>query len=219
METLEAVRGRKSIRAFLPKPVPKEIMAQILEASRWAPSGSNGQRWRVTVATGEKCQALAERLVERAREQKPGLPSFQSAPRFQSAPPGERGRTEGRLVGLRQAAEAMGGSLWEVVVIGSYGLYDAPVVVVASHPGSSSGDALQFVTTMLVVSHDLGLGTCWLGYPLSYRDIIREILGIPEEEQISAVVALGYPDPDAPINAFRSSRDGLESFVRWVGYG
>ena len=74
METLEAIRGRKSIRAFLDKPVPKDVIAQVLEASRWAPSGVNRQQWRVTVAAGERCRTLAERLVERARERKPGTP-------------------------------------------------------------------------------------------------------------------------------------------------
>jgi nitroreductase len=112
----------------------------------------------------------------------------------------------------------MGHSFWEAVVVGSYGLYGAPVVIVTSSPESSTGDAVRFVTTMLIVAHDLGLATCWLGYPLSYRDVIHEVLGIPEQEQISAVVALGYPDLDAPINRFRSSREELETFVRWVGY-
>jgi nitroreductase len=212
VETLEAVRGRKSIRAYLPKPVPQEIVAQILEASRWAPSGSNRQRWRVTVATGERCKALAESLVARAREQKPGVPASRAAP------PGERRRTEGLWASLSQAAEAMGSSLREVVEVGSYGLYGAPVVVVVSHSGTSGDDTSRFVTTMLLVAHDLGLGTCWLGIPLHHRDIIHEVLGIPEGERVSAVVALGYPDLDVPINAFRSSREGLETFVRWVGY-
>lgn len=211
METQQAVRDRKSIRAFLPKPVSREIVAQILEVSRWAPSGSNGQRWRVTAATGEKCEELAERLVERAREGKPGTPDRQGQPS------GGYGRRD-RLPGLHQAAEVTGISRWEMVVLGSYSLYHAPVVVIVSNSGTSAGDTIQFVTTMLLVAHDLGLGTCWLGYPLSDRDIIHEILEIPEEEHISAVVALGYPDLDAPINAFRSSRDGLETFVRWVGY-
>jgi nitroreductase len=71
---------------------------------------------------------------------------------------------------------------------------------------------------MLLAAHDLGLGTCWLGYPMSYADVIREVLDLPEEERVGAVVALGYPDPDSPANTYRSSRDELETFVRWVGF-
>jgi nitroreductase len=117
-----------------------------------------------------------------------------------------------------QIAESLGQSLWEFIVLGSYRLYDAPVVMVVSHPGKRGSDVSQFVTTMLIAAHDLGLGTCWLGYPLSYAHLIRQVLEIPEEERISAVVALGYPNPDSPANAYRSPRDGLETFVRWVGF-
>ena len=212
METLDAIRGRKSTRAFLSRPVPKEIIAQILEASRWAPSGSNGQRWRVTVATGAKCGTLQDRLVEKARGQKPRTPGSRDAA-------SDVGRRVNALVAdLLQVAESQGQSLWEFVVLGSYRLYDAPVVMVFSSPGKRGGDVSQLVTTMLIAAHDLGLGTCWLGYPLSYRRLIRQILEMPDGETISAVVALGYPDPDSPANAYRSPRDDLETFVRWVGF-
>lgn len=213
METLEAIRGRKSIRAYLDKPVPKEIIAQVLEASRWAPSGVNRQQWRVTVVTGERCKTLAKRLVERAREREPNTPGSGAG-----GPPDVSRRMVALRADLTRIAQSLGQSLWEFVVLGSYRLYDAPVVVVVSHPGRRGGDIPQFVTTMLVAAHDLGLGTCWLGYPLSYSDLIRQVLEIPDEEQIGAVVALGYPDPDSPANAYRSPRDEPEDFVRWVGY-
>jgi nitroreductase len=91
-------------------------------------------------------------------------------------------------------------------------------VVVVSQPSGGGNDVSQFVTTMLIAAHGLGLGTCWLGYPLSHAELIRQALDIPEEERIRAVVALGYPDPDSPANAYRSPRDGLDAFVRWVGF-
>jgi len=212
METLEAIRGRKSIRAFLPKPVPKDIIVQVLDASRWAPSGNNRQQWRVTVVTGEKCRTLADRLSERARERKPGVSGSTGAP------PDVQKRVSALRADHTRIAESLGQSLWEFIVLGSYRLYDAPVVVVVSHPGKRGSDVSHFVTTMLIAAHDLGLGTCWLGYPLSYADLIHQVLEIPEEERISAVVALGYPDPDSLANAYRSPRDGLETFVRWVGF-
>lgn len=211
MEALEAIRGRKSIRAFLPTPVPREVIAQILEVSRWAPSAVNRQQWRVTVATGELCRTLADRLVEKARQQHPG------APESAGDPPGEPRSANTLVADLTRIAEGLGQSLWEFVVAGSYRLYDAPAVVVVSHPGRRGGDVSQFVTTMLIAAHALGVGTCWLGYPLRYADLIRETLGIPEGEQLGAVVALGYPDPDSPANAYRSPRDELDAVVRWAG--
>ena len=212
METLQAIRDRKSVRAFLPRPVPREVIARVLEASRWAPSGSNRQGWRVTVATGETRRALSERLVERAREVERRLSGTAGA-----APEVVR-RVERLRAQLGRAAEALGCSREEFVVMGSYRLYDAPVVIVVSQRGPRTDAVPIYVTTLLLAAHDQGLGTCWLGYPLSESDAIREVLDIPEEERVAAVVALGYPDPDSPANAFRSERDEVECFCRWVGF-
>ena len=64
MEVTEAIRNRKSTRAFLPKPVDREIITSILECARWAPSGVNSQPWQVAVVTGDtKCQ-LAKALAK-----------------------------------------------------------------------------------------------------------------------------------------------------------
>jgi nitroreductase len=191
--------------------VSKETITQVLEASRWAPSGGNGQRWRVTVATGAVCQELSERLAERARVKRPKTLDAPDAP-FPTSP-----QSNALCADLREIAQSCGQSLWEFGVLGSYQLYNAPVVIAVSRPGKW-GNAPQFVTTMLLAAHDLGLGTCWLGYPFSEMDLIREILAVPEEEGIEALVALGYPDPDAPANTYRSPRDELEDFVRWVGF-
>jgi len=92
------------------------------------------------------------------------------------------------------------------------------VVVVVSNPSGRGGDVAPFVTTMLLAAHDVGLGTCWLGYPLAAGALIREMLAMPDDERVRAVVALGYPDPGSPANAYRSARDALSSLVRWVGF-
>ena len=216
MNTLDTIRGRKSTRAFLTTPVPQETIAQVLDAARWAPSASNRQPWRVTVATGPTRDELAKRLVARARERGAALSSGAGDhPEIQR-------RRQALRAGLAEVAELLGVSASEFVVIGSYNLYRAPVVVVVSYlgtQGSGSQAVLPFVTTMLLAAHDQGLGTCWLGYPLGYPDTIRDVLGIPEEETPAAVVAMGYPDPNSPATAFRSPRDEIEAFTRWVGFG
>ena len=150
------------------------------------------------------CAELAQALVERARAKGPIAPC--------GGEPGEL------VTGLGRQAKRLGMSLWEFVVLGSAGFYGAPVVAVVSDRGGGGNDVPPFVTTMLVAAHSLGLGTCWLGYPLAEADLIREALGIPERERLRAVVALGYPDLESPANAFRSPRDEVETFVRWVGF-
>ena len=53
MEVTDAIRNRKSTRAFLDKPVSEELISDILECARWAPSGVNSQPWHVAIVTGE----------------------------------------------------------------------------------------------------------------------------------------------------------------------
>ena len=215
METLAAIRGRKSTRAFLPTPVPKDAITKLLEASRWAPSGSNRQPWRATVVTGPTRVALAKRLAKEARAHR-GSSSAKAEP-----PSAEAKKSDGLRGDLARIAGEMGLSMWEFVIEGSYGLYDAPVAIFVSYTGPRAGgtiDTSAFVSTMLLAAHDLGLATCWLGYPLSYREIIREALDLPEDEKLAAVIALGYPDPASPAYQYRSPRAEVETFVRWVGF-
>ena len=185
MQTLDAIHTRTSIRAFLDQPVPKTLVERVLEASRWAPTGVNRQGWRVTAVTGDRCKTLSARLAERAREKMPQTPGTSGLD------PDVRRRSKALMDDFTQIAEAQEQSLWEFVVLGSYRLYDAPVAIVVSHDGKRAGAIAPFVTTMLLAAHDLGLGTCWLGYPVGYADLIRETLDIPEEERIGAVVGRG----------------------------
>ncbi len=214
MDTCEAIRTRRSTRAFLPQPVPREVIERVLEVSRWAPSGRNRQPWQVTVAAGTARDALVARILERARERHVEIGAMQA----------ESPEVQAHWQRLREmferAAEAMGISLWEFLMAGSYGFYGAPVVIAISSvsSGHAGAEVAPFITTLLLAAHDQGLGTCWLGMPLAYPDIIREELGIPEEHKLAGVLALGYADLASPANGFRSARAEVESFTRWIGF-
>ena len=147
METSEAIRTRRSTRAFLPQPVPREAIERVLEVSRWAPSGRNRQPWRVTVAAGTARDALVARILERARR----------APCRDRHHAGRVARGASPLASAcarcsRGLREAMGISLWEFLMGGSYGFYGAPVVVAISSvsSGHAGAEVAPFVTTLLV---------------------------------------------------------------------
>ena len=217
MELRQAVRDRRSIRAFLDRPVSKETLVSLLETSRWAPSAVNNQPWLLIVATGDRRQELETRLIERV---KAGVESIEG--RYPEDVPEEVRRRRGELLaGIAKVADESGIPVQELL-FGSYRFYGAPVVIVVSYDSrmgdSTPAGVTAFVTTMLLTARDMGLGTCWLGMPLAYPDVIRETLEIPDSQKIAAVVALGYPDPDSGINKFRSSRDELDAFVTWIGF-
>ena len=212
MELQDGVRSRRSIRAFLDTPVAKETLTRLL-----APSPVNIQPWEVTAATGEKRDELEARLVERVMAGG-GLPEKRYP---DDVPADVLRRREELLDGITKVAQESGIDT-QKLLFGSYRFYGAPVAVIVSYDKQIGEMApvgiASFVTTMLLVAHEMGLGTCWLGMPLAYPDVIRETLDIHESQQLEAVVALGYPDPESGINTFRSSRDELDTFVKWVGF-
>lgn len=208
MELIEAIKGRKSIRAFKADAVPREVIANLLEIARWAPSGANSQPWRVTIVQGERLEAWRKALLTRLAQN-----------------PWDEARRRAFEVRVRTGSLAelvglAGQSAYETLVEGSNRFYGAPVAVVLSFRGKEGArvpEALSaFATTLMLAAHALGLGTCWLGFVMGQADLLREYAKIPAEEQPAAVIALGYPDPTAPVNRFRSPREPVEAFTRWV---
>ena len=70
MDLLQAVKDRRSCRAFTPDPVPKEMIEEMLQVATWAPSAINLQPWEVTVVVGEERERLSRRLIKTYREKK-----------------------------------------------------------------------------------------------------------------------------------------------------
>ena len=66
-----AVRTRRSVRGFLPDPVPQETLNKVFELARWSPSGTNIQPWQVYVASGETRDALRAQFMQRAKDKHP----------------------------------------------------------------------------------------------------------------------------------------------------
>ncbi len=60
MELDQALKGRRSIRRYLDKDVPKDLVRQVIEAATFAPSAKNGQQWRFTVLMEEAKHALTD---------------------------------------------------------------------------------------------------------------------------------------------------------------
>lgn len=209
MQLLDAIKGRTSIRAFRPDAVSREQLTQLLDIARWAPSGSNRQPWRVSVVTGGALESWRAELLARLEAQA-WTPERIAAM--------DRRIREGSLAELASLIEPE--SPYALLYRGSIALYDAPVAIVLSHPGGEGAhrpDAISaFVTTMMLAAHEMGLGTCWLGFVMAHRDLVRQYAQIPEGEVPAAVVALGWPDTEAPQHPFRSPREPVDAFTRWV---
>ncbi len=85
--------------------------------------------------------------------------------------------------------------------------------LVADYAGIDTG---LFVQSLCLAAHAKGLGTCILAMAVRHPDQIRKLLPDAGGKSFVIGVALGYPEPEAPINTFERPRAGLEDFVTWV---
>jgi nitroreductase len=103
---------------------------------------------------------------------------------------------------------------------GSCNFYGAPVAILIclddSFPAARMVDIGIALAYFVLTAHDFGFSTCPIGLITAYEDEIKDLLNIPENKNVVIGVALGYPNRDIPINHFKSPRDDLEKFVRWI---
>ena len=218
MEVKDVIKTRKSIRAYNTDPVPKKVIEEIIETARWAPSWENTQPWELAVVCGEELQKLSEILIERISTRVPPNPDFPPQVTWPEIYH-ERRRENGK----RLYKEHMGWSREEsdAFMTNIFQYFGSPcalfVYIDEALEVFSIFDCALFVGNIVLMAENMGLGTCILAGGIFYPDEIRTFLKIPESKKIIISVALGYPDNNEKINALRTSRVDLASFVRWYG--
>ena len=220
MELEAAVRGRRSIRKFTEKKVPGVLVEEILEAARWAPSWGNTQPWEFAVLTGAPLEAFKEaneRMFAAGLAATPDIPMPESWPSDLKARYGELGKTMLDLMGIDRADKDARNQLYARMA----GLFGAPCMIVATIPRGVPAeyallDVGLIVQTICLLAHARGLGTCIMAAAVRYPDLLRRIAFIPEDRRIVAAIAVGYADPEYPLNRFARKRADLREIVRWV---
>jgi len=218
MDVITAINERTSIRGFSKKPVPREAIEQLLDAARRAPSASNQQPWNFVVVTGEVKEKLGEEILSSYKKRGTHYdPSgSKTIPRLYLE------RTKKLLKGIRPYLEKMDKQVVPFIEEGSCLFYGAPVLVLVTmdkvHPHSKLIDIGCAVENFILTAHRKGLGTCVIAMILMFEGFIKERLGIPDSLNIVVGIALGYPDGDVPVNAFRASKEELSTMTQWIGF-
>jgi len=221
MKLLESIKSRKSIRAYKSDPVPGEVLTELLDIARWAPSATNTQPWEFFVLTGKVLADLNHATVAKIRsgDAKPN-PDIGI---FEIPPKGTYSKRQQKffkqildLVELVKGKDKM--QNWFELSVGNYGA-PALIVIVAdkSAPGWFVFDIGIVTQTIALAAQEYGLGTCILGDAAAYPDEVRRIANIPESKQIIIGIAIGYPDWDHPLNSLRTGREPVEELVTWCG--
>jgi nitroreductase len=216
MDLLKVINERKSIRAFKSDPIPRERIEEILRLSVHAPSAINLQPWEFIALTGEEKERLSRRLIKAYREKRISCSPDTVKPLPKTF--GKRGAKT--LEAMKPFFEEIGVDSDKFINEGSCNFYGAPAAVIICIDDSFSKARLVDIGLVLgyliLTAHEFGLGTCPIGLIAAYEDEIKDLLNIPENKNVVIGVALGYPDSESPINRFKSSRDNLEKFVRWI---
>jgi len=215
MNVFSAMTNRQSARAYLPKPVARADIEDLLTYAGMAPSAINLQPWEYVIVYGEEKDRLVQQL-KRAH-----------AERNISCGPG----TENPLPDIfknrsRRAAQAMAPKVAEMglefnqfVEEGSCSFYGAPIVIIVTldrlFPKIRYLDVGLSVSYLLLAAQAKGLATCPIGLVTAYGDEIAEALDIPDNKEIVLGIALGYADTQSPINCFRTERENLDAFRSW----
>jgi nitroreductase/NAD-dependent dihydropyrimidine dehydrogenase PreA subunit len=193
------IRERRSVRNYTPQPVPKEILERILDAGRYAPTGSNSQNVRYIMLTSpdqiERLRKMTEAFYDKI---------FSRVKSW-------TGRFFLTLIAGKRTVEYLNDSLPKVTYLreqmdgGKDRLfYHAPVVMVGhaeSWDSSSSFNCSVALYNCSLMAHALGLGCCFNGLlvnAVNHDQKIKRWLNIPADHRCYSAMILGYPKVKYP---------------------
>ncbi|MFC1986084.1 nitroreductase [Chloroflexota bacterium] len=225
MDIVEAINGRKSIRAFKPDPIPLETLKQIMELALRAPSWANTQPWEFVIVGGRELEEIRRGFIERTEEEPaPDITRPQEFPELYDARRRTLTAKHHEIKGIRRE-DREGRGWWRL-----YGLrhFGAPIVIYICIDRSFyfQGEGVNVwpifdcglvAENIMLLATKYGLGTVAQAQAVVYPEVLRKVLGIPDSKLIVLGIAIGYPIWDDPINQFQSEREPLEKVVKWYG--
>lgn len=218
LTVFDAVLNRKSIRRFLPRPVPLTTVAAILSGAARAPSGTNIQPWRVHVVTGEARERLS-RAVTEAAELGHRSDEYVYIPAPLKEPYLSRRRQLGfelyRLYGIERSD--MEGR--KRAMLRNFEFFGAPVGLFFTMERclleGSWLDCGMFMQNVMILAREYGLDTCPQQAWCEYGGKVHEVLGIPDDYIMLSGMALGFRDASAPENSLDSDRVSVDEFAHF----
>jgi nitroreductase len=223
----EAISSRQSVRQFLDTPVPRAAIEHLLALASRAPSGTNTQPWKTYVLQGDSLSRLVEQVcgVHTALAVNPALAAdykeeYDYYPEQWVSPYIDRRRENGwglyGLLGITKGDKAAMHAQQQR----NFRFFDAPVGLMFTLDRVMGRGSLvdygMFLQTLMVAARGHGLDTCPQAAWNSFAKIILPHLGAGDNEMLVCVMALGYADPAALVNTFRTPRVPAGDFTTWL---
>ncbi|MDD4767934.1 MAG: nitroreductase family protein [Desulfotomaculaceae bacterium] len=201
MNLSELIRGRRSIRKYLDKDIPREVLDEILQDALWAPSGTNRQNWDVYVVEGKKKDKLLESIIVASDIVKPKL---------------EKMFPE-KIVNITMTfLRTLGGAPALLLVYMPRSTFEIRLDMSSLEKYQTEYDrynnslsAAALIQNILLLAQEKGLGACWLTAPKNAEDRINEEMGLTDKELVS-VITIGYPDQNPPVPPRKGEK------IHWV---
>lgn len=194
---LQLIKGRRSLRRYLPQPIPREMLADLLEAAIWAPSAHNRQPWRFAVVeTDSQKVHLATAMGARLRRD---LEADHVA-------------EEVIMQDVRRSYDRITSA--PVLIVLCLTMQDMDTYPDAKRDQNEYLMAVQSTAmagqNLLLMAHALGLGACWMCAPLFCPDVVQAALALPEGWQPQGLLTVGFPAQER-----EKARHPMEESVLW----
>lgn len=223
MQLDQAMRERRSIRGFKKDPVPRKLLEDIIEIANRAPSSMNTQPWHLHVLTGEVLDRVRKGNTERMLG---GVKPSREIGDY-STYEGEHRKRQIEIA--VQLFEAMGIERHDAErrqdwVMRGFRQFDAPVSVVICFDRDLLDNTIAHFDTgamtygLVLAAWARGLGAVINGQGIMQSPLVREVVGIPDEQVIMTCVALGWPDNEFVANAVVSRRRSVANIARFLGF-
>jgi nitroreductase/Pyruvate/2-oxoacid:ferredoxin oxidoreductase delta subunit len=195
-EVLELLlRERRSVRIYTNDPVPEDLLNQILDAGRYAPTGSNSQNVHYVVLKSPEQVGSLQKMTVRFYK------------KIFSRVQGRFGMLLVSLIAGRKTTEYLRESLPKIAYANEKMrqgkdllFYQAPVVILAhaeSWDSTSSFNCSVALYNCSLMAHTLGLGCCFNGFlvnAVNHSSKIKQWLGIPKDHKCYSAMTLGFPE-------------------------
>ncbi|MEH6788995.1 nitroreductase [Parasphingorhabdus sp.] len=222
MNVTEAVNSRRSVRQFLDKPVDRATLAGVLETAQRSPSGGNTQPWNAIVVTGDALADITAKIKAKASSAPMGENmEYAIYPKDLEGRYEEQRRAVGRnmfdSIGLAQDDSA--GRVTQMAK--NWDSFGAPVQLFTytrKYMGPPQwSDMGMWLQTVMLLLREAGLDSCPQEIWAMYGSYMRELLDIDDDHIFFCGMAIGYRDPDAPINNFAVPRVPIGETVEFRG--
>lgn len=215
-----AITSRRCVRAFLPTPISKELVLEILEVASRAPSGANTQPWQVHVVTGNARTELVTAVQQAFDDAEVAAGQTEERPYYPGrwvSPYIDRRRKVGYDLYALLGIEKGDVPRMRAQDRRNFQFFDAPVGLLFTIDRVMGEGSLldygMFLENLMVAARARGLDTCPQASFNKFHRVVAKVLGFKESERLVCAMSLGYADPGRPENGLATEREPAGRFA------